>query len=77
MSGSSTWWGCGVARRTVAELKAAIAARLPDNTTGEISPAILRAVLVDLVDSFAVVVPAEREPRPNAIRAADRRPSSG
>ena len=45
--------GMGDDVRTKAGLKTKITERLPDNDTGLISPAILRQMLEDLIDSFA------------------------
>lgn len=43
-------------RKTLAALKVEIAALLPDNTAGEISPADLRTVLDNAIDSLNTVV---------------------
>ena len=57
--------------RTKAGLKTKIAERLPDNDTGLISPAILRQMLEDLIDSLASDVEPVLPERSSTARGAN------
>jgi hypothetical protein len=61
-----------MARKTIAELLAEVQANFPDNNTGAITPAIIRAFFNDLIESFgpAFAIASRQTPLPLGVVGA-------